>query len=167
VLFNRDSTIHKCFRKSALCTSQRRISSVPSRPDARQTKHHPSRQRVFPSGPFTVSRSFYSSLHPSGRPSGRPSVFDQASGSFQNYIWEDCCNRPDDSAAHPDALQYSIKLLILSKIIYRKIAATVRTTWISVRTRFSLRQESQFKFNRPDVCQHGPDARTVNMEITC
>jgi hypothetical protein len=71
------------------------------------------------------------------------------------------CIRQDDSPARPDALQYSIKLTILSKIIYGKIAAAVRTTWISVRTRFSLRQESQFKFNRQDVCQHGPDARSL------
>jgi hypothetical protein len=55
------------------------------------------------------------------------------------------CICPGDSAARPDALQYSIKLPILSKIIYGKIAATVRMTWISIRTRFSLRQESQFK----------------------
>jgi hypothetical protein len=47
------------------------------------------------------------------------------------------CIRPDNSAARSDALQYSIKLSIVSKIIYGKIAATVRTTWISIRTRFS------------------------------
>jgi hypothetical protein len=76
------------------------------------------------------------------------------------------CIHPDDSAARPVALQYSIKLPIHSKIIYGKIAATVWTTWISVRTRFSLRQESQFKFNRPDVCQQGSDARSTDMEIT-
>jgi hypothetical protein len=50
-----------------------------------------------------------------------------------------------------DASQYSIKLQILSKFSYGKIDATVRTTWILVRTRFSLRQESQFKFNCPDA----------------
>jgi len=31
-----------------------------------------------------------------------------------------------------------------------RLMQTVRTMWIPVRTRFSLRQESQFKFNRPD-----------------
>jgi hypothetical protein len=94
------------------------------------------------------------------------------------------CIRPDDSAARPDACQYSTKLQILSKIKYGKSAATVRTTWIPVRTRFSLRQESQFKYNRPDVrstnmeiadltstvwtpAYHGPDARSTNMEIEC
>jgi hypothetical protein len=75
------------------------------------------------------------------------------------------CIRPDDSAACPDAFQYSNKLQILSKIKYGKIAATVRTMWIPVRTRFSLRQESQFKFNRLDVCQDGPDACSTDMEI--
>jgi hypothetical protein len=78
---------------------------------------------------------------------------------------DDSAARPDASAARPDALQYSIKHLILSKIIYRKTAATVWTTWISVWMGFSLRQESQFKFNRSDVCQHGPDARSTDMEI--
>jgi hypothetical protein len=71
----------------------------------------------------------------------------------------------DISAALSDASQYSTKLQILSKFIYGKIAATIRTMWIPVRTRFSLRQELQFKFNRPNVCQHGPDARSTDMEI--
>jgi hypothetical protein len=53
------------------------------------------------------------------------------------------CIRSDVSTARPDASQYSTKLQILSKFIYGKIDATVRT-------RFSLRQESQFKFNRSD-----------------
>jgi hypothetical protein len=56
------------------------------------------------------------------------------------------CIHPDVSAARPNASQYSIKLQILSKFKYGKIAATVRTTWIPVRTRFSLRQELQFKY---------------------
>jgi hypothetical protein len=71
VLYKRDSTIQKCFRKSALCTSHKnrfpisrpddcaipsgrpsvhcsiRLDDVPYRPDARQTKHHPSGRRVF------------------------------------------------------------------------------------------------------------------------
>jgi hypothetical protein len=91
---------------------------------------------------------------------------------------------PDDVYFHTDTSQYSIKLKILSKFIHGKIDATVRTTWIPVRTRFSLRQESQFKFNRPESsllssgrtciwygnCRfdfNRPDARMVNMEIVC
>jgi hypothetical protein len=75
------------------------------------------------------------------------------------------CIRPDVSTACPNASQYSTKLQILSKFNYGKIDATVRTTWIPVWTRFSLRQESQFKFNHLDASQHGPDARSTDMEI--
>jgi hypothetical protein len=75
------------------------------------------------------------------------------------------CIRPDVSAVRPDASQLSIKLQILSKFKHGKIDATVRTMWIPARTRFSLRQESQFKFIRPDICNHGPDARSIDMEI--
>jgi len=55
----------------------------------------------------------------------------------------------------------------LSKHRYEKIAATVQTMWIPVRTRSSIRQVSQFKSRRPDDRQHGPNARTSNMEIAC
>jgi hypothetical protein len=64
---------------------------VPYRPDARQIKHHPSGRRRLPFGPFIASRSFYFSLHLSGRlnsPSRRLSVFDQASDSFHVLLWE-------------------------------------------------------------------------------
>jgi hypothetical protein len=50
---------------------------------------------------------------------------------------------------------------------YGKIVATIRTTWIPVRTRLSIRQVSQFKSRRLDDCPHGPDARTSDMEIAC
>jgi hypothetical protein len=58
---------------------------VPYRLDTRQTKHHSSGRRGFPSGPFTISRSFCSSLHPFERlssPSGRRSVIDQLQNFF-------------------------------------------------------------------------------------
>jgi hypothetical protein len=76
------------------------------------------------------------------------------------------CIRPDDSTARPDALQYSIKLPILSKIIYGKIAATVRTTWIPIRARSYIRQESQFKYNCPDV-QPAWSGRAFNRYGNC
>jgi hypothetical protein len=139
MLFNRDSAIQKCFRR--LCTacksrfqvpcqpSGRRVipsgrpsvhcsigsDDMPYRPDTRQTKHHSTRRRGFPSGPFTVSRSFCSSLHPFERlssPSGRLSVFNQASDSFKNHIWEDCCNRPDDVDSRLDALLLKARIVI-------------------------------------------------------
>jgi hypothetical protein len=58
-----------------------RPDDVPYYPDSRQSKHHPFGRCRLPSGPFTASRSFCSSLHPS-----------------------------DVSAARPDASQYSTKL---------------------------------------------------------
>jgi hypothetical protein len=50
---------------------------------------------------------------------------------------------------------------------YGKIAATIWTMWIPVRTRSSIRQVSQFKSRRPDDGPHGLDVRASNMEIAC
>jgi hypothetical protein len=55
-----------------------RPDDVPYRPDARQTKHHPSGRRVSRSDPSLCREVFVPS-----------------------------CIRPDDSTAHPDAFQYS------------------------------------------------------------
>jgi len=167
---HRDSTIQKYFRDSALVTSQKnlfpvsrlddraipsgrpsvncsiRLDDVPYRPDARQTKHSFGR-RVFSSRPFTVSRSFCSSLHPSGRlssRSGRPSVFDQASDSFQNYIWEDCCNCLDDVDFRPDALLLKVRIAI-------QIQPSGRLSAWSGRA-FNRYGNCGFDFNRPDDC---------------
>jgi hypothetical protein len=63
------------------------------------------------------------------------------------------CFRPDVSAARPDATQFSNGSLILSKFQEREDQSTVRTMWYTVRTRISIRQESQFKFDHPDVWQ--------------
>jgi hypothetical protein len=71
------------------------------------------------------------------------------------------CIRSDDS-------QCSIKLQdFFPKHRYGKIAATIQTTWIPVRTRSSIRQVSQFKSRCPDASRHGPDARVSNIEIAC
>jgi hypothetical protein len=53
----------------------------------------------------------------------------------------------------------------LSKSKYGKIGSNVRTTWILVRTYSYIRQESQFKYNRPNVSQLDPNARSTDMEI--
>jgi len=109
MLFNRDSTIPKYFRR--FCTFWKSEISVPCQPSGRcvilsgrssvhsssrsdrmthrttchtirtpdRPKHHSSGRRGFPSGHSSVSRSFYSSLHPSGRLSslsGRLSVIE-------------------------------------------------------------------------------------------
>jgi hypothetical protein len=58
---------------------------------------------------------------------------------------------PDISAACLDASQYSISFRFLSKFQEREDRSTVRTMWYPVRTRVSLRQESQFIYHRPDV----------------
>jgi hypothetical protein len=96
---NRDSPCQSIFRK--LCTAKRiedfrfpvnrlvvHLSTFPSvrttcssRPDARQTSSIRSGDVSFPSGPYTVSRSFCSNLHPSGHrssPSGCLSVLEQS-----------------------------------------------------------------------------------------
>jgi hypothetical protein len=103
---NRDSTCQSIFRR--LCTAKKikdfsfhvshpddmssrldaHLSTVPSvrttcssRLDARQTSIIRPDDVSFHSGPYTISRSFCSSLHPSGHlssPSGRLSVFEQS-----------------------------------------------------------------------------------------
>jgi len=112
-----DSTCQSIFRR--LCTAKKiedfrfpvsrpddvssrpdaHLSIVPSvrttcssRPDARQTSIIRLDDVSFPSGPYTVSRSFCSILHPSGplsSPSGRPSVIDQLQILSKFSIWED------------------------------------------------------------------------------
>jgi hypothetical protein len=166
--FNRDSAIQKSFRrfckleKSILCQSfGRRVipfgrsyvhcsirpEDVPYRPDTRQTKHHSSERRGFSSGPSTVSRSFCSSLHPSGRLnslSGRLSVFDQASGSFQVHIWKDCCNRPNNVDSCPNALLLKARIAIQIQPSRRLSAWSGRA--------FNRYENCRFNFNRLDAC---------------
>jgi hypothetical protein len=50
---------------------------------------------------------------------------------------------------------------------YGKIAATIRMTWIPIRTRSSIRQVWHSKSRRSNARQHGPDARASDMEIAC
>jgi hypothetical protein len=54
-----------------------------------------------------------------------------------------------------------------SKHIYEKIAATVPTMWIPIRTRSSIRQVVHSKSRRPDTNLHGPDVQATYMEIAC
>jgi len=113
----RESTCQSIFRR--LCTAKKiedfkfpvsrpddvssrpdaHLSPVPSirttcssRSDARQTSIIRPDDVSFPSGPYTVSRSFCSSLHPSGplsNPSGCPLVIDQLQILSKFSIWED------------------------------------------------------------------------------
>jgi hypothetical protein len=112
-------------------------------------------------GSLSVVRTTVSSrpdAHLSSVPSVRTTCIFRPDPSLYREASVLACIRPDVSAARPDAFQYLTKLQTLSNFIYGKITATIQT-------RFSLRQESQFKYNRPDVCQHGPDTRAFDMEI--
>jgi hypothetical protein len=92
-----------------------------------------------PDLPLCLEASNCSSLHPSGR-------FRSSSGRLSVF----------DHASD-----------FLSKIIYGKIAETVRTTWIPVRTRYSLRQVRNSNSTVRTPVYHGPDVRMTDMEIAC
>jgi predicted RNA-binding protein YlqC (UPF0109 family) len=72
------------------------------------------------------------------------------------------CIGPDVSAAYPEDSQSLTKL----QIFFPK-SDMGRLLQLSGRSGYSLRQVLQFKSRRPDASQHGPDARSSNMEIAC
>jgi hypothetical protein len=83
-----------------------RQDNVSSRPDARQTSIIRPDEVFILSGPHTVSRSFYASLHPSGRfssTSGRLPVLDQFLIFFQFPRKGRSVNLPDNVVSCPDA----------------------------------------------------------------
>jgi len=65
-----------------------------------------------------------------------------------SYVRMTCFFRPDTSL---EAYQFSNGSLILSKFQEREDQSTIRTMWYTVQSRISVRQESQFKMNRPDI----------------
>jgi hypothetical protein len=88
---------------------------VSSRPDARQTSIIRPDEVFIPSGPHTVSRSFYSSFHPSGRfssMSGRLPVLDQFLICFQVPRKGRSINRLDDVVSRPDARPRKARIAI-------------------------------------------------------
>jgi hypothetical protein len=92
-----------------------RPDDVPYRPDARQTKHHPSGWRAFPSGPSLFREATVPALHLSGRissPSGRHSVIDQLQILSKFDLREDCFNHPDDVDSRPDVLIHKARIAI-------------------------------------------------------
>jgi hypothetical protein len=123
---------------SAQIPSQRnRIPYI--RPDVHLSKHHPSGRRELTVWTFLYVKKLRTAL---------------------------ACIRPDVSAARPDAIQCSIKLWdFFPKHRYGKIAATVQTMWILVRTRSSIRQVAHSKFRRPDDGLHGPVVWTRELHI--
>jgi hypothetical protein len=132
------------------------------------SQQHPSERRVIPSGlPFVLNanRPDYVSYHLDAHLSKASSV--RTFSCVEKFQTVPACICSDVSAAHPDDSQCSTSFRILPKHSYGKIAATVQTTWIPVRTRSSIRQVSQFKSRHPDDGPHGPDARASDMEIVC
>jgi hypothetical protein len=146
MLFNRDSVIQKCFQKILHSLQVRKFGSHPAIWTTCHTilthirlKHHSFGRRGFPSGPSFVSRSF-KLLHLAS-------------------IW---------TIQYPVRTTLSVRPKLqdfFPKHRYGKIVATVRTTWIPVRSSSSIRQVSQFKSRRLDASLHGPDARVSNMEL--
>jgi len=94
----------------------------------------------FPSGPSPMLRSFELLRLASVR-------------TFQQYI----------------RMPLSVRLAMdfFPKHRYGKIAAIIRTMWIPIRTRSSIRQVVHTKSRRPDASPHGPDTRATYMEIAC
>jgi hypothetical protein len=119
---NRDSTIQSDVRR--FCTAYKpeefgSLSTVRTMCHPVQTFIYPlfhlSRRRGFPSGPFTVSRGFCSSLHPFGHlssPFGRLSVIDQLQILSKINLREDCFNCPDDVDSRPDVLIHKARIVI-------------------------------------------------------
>jgi len=84
-----------------------RPDDMPYHLDASQTKHHPSGRRTVSVRTSTISRSYCSSLYPSGRlnsPSGRLSVIDQLQILSKFKIRKDWYTRLDDVDSSSDAL---------------------------------------------------------------
>jgi len=146
MLFNRDSTIHKCSRVSALSASQEKL--VPCQPSGRH---------VIPSGRSSVHSSSRLDNMPYG-PDARQTKASSVRTKWISVQTLICIEKLLFQLASVRTTQQPVRTTLsdraldfLSKSKYEKIAATVRTTWIPVRTRYSMRQESQVKFNRPDT----------------
>jgi hypothetical protein len=157
-------------RSSDNCST--RPDNVPYRPNASQTKHHPSGRRALPSGPSIVSRRFYpacirpdvSAAHPDASRT-RP-----VSDSFQVPIKERSFNRLDDVVSRPDARLRKARIAIQISSSGRLsvlVQTPVQLIWkLSIRLQPSGRAHSRYencvlKFSHPDAHSHGPDARSL------
>jgi len=162
MLFNRDSTIQKCFRR--FCTVCKSEKSIP---------YQPFRRRVIPSGRSSIhssSRSDNVPYYPDARHTKASSVRTTWI-FFRTLLWIEkllfqlasvwTTQQPVQTTLSDRASDF------LSKSKFGKIAATVRTTWIPVRTRYSLRQVRNSNSTLQTLVCHGPDARSTDMEIAC
>jgi hypothetical protein len=132
MFFNRDSAIQKCFQKILQSLQVRKFSSLPADRTPICPKHHPSRGRELSVRTFLC---------------------------VEKIRTTPACIRPDVSTAHLDDSQGSTSFRIsFQNIVIGKIIATIRTMWIPVRTRSSIRQ----------VSHSNPDVRTkILMVRTC
>jgi hypothetical protein len=110
-----------------------RPDDVPYCPDASQNKHHPSGRRAFSVLTSTVSRSYCSSLYPSGR----LLVIDQLQIVSKFNLKVDCFIRPDDVDSHLDALIHKARIAIQISSSGRQ-SALVQTRVHQLR-KFSIR----------------------------
>jgi hypothetical protein len=118
----------------------------------------------FPSGPSFMSRSFELFQLASVRTFQQhvrttPSVQPAMRFLSKTQIWKDRCNRPDDVDSRPDALIHKASCAF-------KIQTTGRQHSWSGRASY-IHGNCVHQINRPDNHSYGPNARSLNMEITC
>jgi hypothetical protein len=169
-----------------ICSCSIHPDDVPYLPDARHTSIIRPDDVFFPSGPYTVSRSFCASLHTFGSlssPSRRLSVFDQLQILSKFRIRKDRYIRPDDVVSRPEARLHKARIAIQISRSGRK-SALVRTPFIkggNFRFDFNCPDNCSFwserahcrygncvlKFNRPDAHPSWSGSGKPYMEVTC
>jgi len=162
MLFNRDSTIQKCSRDSALFESQEK--SVPCQPFGRC---------VIPSGRSSVHSSNRLDVVPY-RPDARQT---KASSVWMTWISVRtllCIEKLLFQLTSIETIKQPVWTTLsdwasdfLSKSKYGKLAVTVRTKWIPVRTHYFLREVRNSNSTIWTLVCHDPDARPTDMEIAC
>jgi hypothetical protein len=79
--------------------------------------------------------------------------------SFQNQIWEDCCNRPDNVDSRPDAL------LLKASSQFKLNRPDASLPWSG--RAYDKYGNCVQQITRPDGHPLGLDARSLYKEITC
>jgi hypothetical protein len=143
-------------------------------PDAQLSKHHPSRRSSTKASSVRTTWIFVQTFlcveklrtaPASIRPDVSTARLDDSQCSiklqdfFPNTIWEDRCNHPDNVDSHPDTLIHKANIVIQIQTSGRQ-SAWSRCACIKY-------ENCVHQINHPDDHQHGPDARSLFMEITC
>jgi hypothetical protein len=171
MLLNRDSAIQSASRR--FCTVYKSEKSNPLQPSGQHDipSGRPTVQSIirpndenFPSGPFSVSRSFKLlqlafigtfQQHVGTTLSVRPATRFPS----KTQIWEDLCNRPDD-------VDFRLDVLIHKASIAFKIQTSGRQSSRSGRASI-IYGNCVHLINRPDDHSLGSDTQSPNMEIAC